>query len=117
MAHEELVNKLSHLNQRNLCLEIGYGKDSSTRDAEALKAETKEFLKEYESHGHTVPPCIRADPIEARLCATNFLVEEGRGERLFPPNPDGAVVWPTDRALYDSCFVKFLWEAISDQYP
>jgi len=99
MANEDIQNRLSHLNLRNLCLEIGYEKESPTRDSDALKAEVKEFLKEYESHGHTIPPCGRADPIEARLCATSFLEEDGRGERLFPPNPEGVAIWPINRAL------------------
>jgi len=104
MAYEEFQVRLSHLNLKNLCLEIGYEKDSATRNSEALKAEVKDFLKEYEIREHMIPPCGRADPVEARLCATNFLVEEGRGERLFPPNPEGAVVWSTHRALYALCF-------------
>jgi len=99
MAHNDFQNRLGHLNLRNLCLEIGFERGSRTRDAEVLKAEVKQFLKVYESYGTTIPPCSRADPIEARLCATSFLVEEGRGERLFSPNSEGAPIWPTNRDL------------------
>jgi hypothetical protein len=85
------------LNLENVCSILGYEKGSSARDSTALKKETRDFLEEYESRGHKVPPNNRASPVEARLCAAAFLEEGLRGERLFPPNLNGYVIWPDDR--------------------
>ncbi|KAG9243576.1 hypothetical protein BJ878DRAFT_113213 [Calycina marina] len=92
------IDDLSKYNQENLLSILGYEKHSPTRNAGALKAEVKAYLAEYEFRGQKIPPLHRRNPAEARLCAYNFLEEDGRAERLFALNLDERLTWSADRA-------------------
>lgn len=51
------------------------------------------YLEEYEAGGSRIPPNLTANPVEAQICAANFLVEEDRGDRFWPEFSSETMVW------------------------
>ncbi|TGO19861.1 hypothetical protein BTUL_0002g01070 [Botrytis tulipae] len=80
----------------DICSFLGYEKDNPTRDRRNLLKSTSAFLADYEARGNKVYG-RKAESIGSRLCAVNFLEEEGRGERFWPPASDGSLVYEQAR--------------------
>ncbi|KAF7939160.1 uncharacterized protein EAE97_007241 [Botrytis byssoidea] len=80
----------------DICSFLGYEKDNPTKDRRNLLKSTSAFLADYEARGNKVYG-RKAESIGSRLCAVNFLEEEGRGERFWPPASDGSLVYEQAR--------------------
>lgn len=80
----------------DICSFLGYEKDNPTKDRRNLLKATSTFLADYESRGSKVYG-KKAESIGGRLCAMNFLEEEGRGDRFWPPTSDGSLVYENSR--------------------
>lgn len=80
----------------DICSFLGYEKDNPTKDRRNLLKSTSAFLADYEARGNKVYG-RKAESIGSRLCAVNFLEEEGRGERFWPPTSDGSLVYEQAR--------------------
>ncbi|KAF7903088.1 hypothetical protein BELL_0514g00060 [Botrytis elliptica] len=80
----------------DICSFLGYEKDNPTKDRRNLLKSTSAFLADYEARGNKVYG-RKAESIGGRLCAVNFLEEEGRGERFWPPASDGSLVYEQAR--------------------
>ncbi|KAF7877267.1 hypothetical protein EAF04_000950 [Stromatinia cepivora] len=80
----------------DICSILGYEKDKPTKDCRNLLKATSAFLADYEARGNKVYG-RKAESIGGRLCALNFLEEEGRGERFWPPTSDGSLVYEEAR--------------------
>ncbi|KAF5868140.1 uncharacterized protein Bfra_007336 [Botrytis fragariae] len=80
----------------DICSFLGYEKDNPTKDRRNLLKSTSAFLADYEARGNKVYG-RKAESIGGRLCAVNFLEEEGRGERFWPPTSDGSLVYEQAR--------------------
>lgn len=76
----------------DICSILGYEKDNQIKNSRILLRTTSAFLADYEARGNKVYG-RKAESIGVRLCALNFLEEEGRGEKLWPSLPDGSLVY------------------------
>ncbi|ESZ94470.1 hypothetical protein SBOR_5118 [Sclerotinia borealis F-4128] len=76
----------------DICSFLGYEKDKPTKDRRNLLKATSTFLADYEARGGKVYG-KKAESIGRRLCAMNFLEEEGRGERFWPPTSDESLAY------------------------
>lgn len=87
----------SKLKRDDLCSFLGYEKGRPDKNRAILLKATSTFLTDQESRGNRIPP--RRNPVEARLCAINFLEEEGRGEKFWPRSLDGSLTYENDSQM------------------
>lgn len=76
----------------DICSMLGYEKDNPIKERRNLLKATSAFLADYEARGNKVYG-KKAESIASRLCAVNFLEEEGRGERFWPLTSDGSLIY------------------------
>ncbi|KAI9640064.1 hypothetical protein NHQ30_011628 [Ciborinia camelliae] len=105
------------MGRNDICSSLGYEIDKPTKDRRNLLKATSAFLADYEARGSKVYGKKAESSIGGRLCAMNFLEEEGRGERFWPPTSDGSLVYEEARdkdIIIDSVAELFLIHAKSN---
>lgn len=80
----------------DICSFLGYKADEPMKDRRDLLKSISTFLADYEARGSKVYG-KKAESTGGRLCAMNYLEEEGRGERFWPPTFDGSLVYEDAR--------------------
>lgn len=91
--------ELPSLTMEDLYAVLGFYKGHPTRSKDALHDELKHFYNNYIAAGNSHFPYTntntRSEP--ALQCARGFLLEDNRGERLWPITSGEVVEWHTDR--------------------
>lgn len=83
-------------NCRDLCNLLGYEKGTPDRSPKILLSAIASFLDQFPLVVTPSKSRKQESAAEPRLYAMNFLLEENRGDNLWPPAADGLLAWDSD---------------------